>query len=722
MSTKLQLNQIKSRLLFLSPTVKSGIERECNRNDFETFDNKPLGKGGFGEVWKVRNKITNKLFAIKLISKSKVIKDNMVDQINREIEIMYKIDHPYIIKLYNHYEDDDYLYLIMELASKGQLYSLLKRAKKLDEKTVVQFMKEIISSVQYLHSFDPPIIHRDIKLENILLDHDNKAKLGDFGWSNFLETEKTRDTYAGTPEYLAPEMVMKTGHDTGVDIWALGVLIFEMLTGRTPFLGSDVNTLYSDIKNVKIKWTDDFNILAKDLVGKILRFKSQDRLTLDQILSHPWFKDTPLLRQILPFTNPKNQIKSKYYLMTKTNDIKTNMTLSSSTVNVNKNSQVDSNYENENKRISKLKSKRETIREIYDIEKVETEENIRTNLDIDKLKQEIKIKNEEIALLKIEFQKIQQRFSEDNSLSKLKIEEDENLKKLREQEKEAFIKEIDNKTKKLYDTESKLSIVSNENSQLKREINELKSQLAQCQLKKVSQEEEISEMKERIKKIEKDRENEIMDYESKIREMEFKYVNNSSTTTTNINKVIEIANGYIKQISIQIKDKIEKYELVEMERERKEVEFRNGLNEEIEFKLHNIEKGFKEVYSKAIQDELSIINSKTNEINELPYNLEWYQNNLQELYLLKQALSKANEKEKENENLILILKEANETTEYKFNNLSKLNDSLKELLDRTISIKNKLKNAFEESEILFEKYGNGKKLRELLNLKVDFFD
>jgi len=307
------INNIKNRLLILSPTVSEGIERESNKDDFEALDDKALGKGGFGHVWKVRHKGTGKIYAIKVINKDYIRKENMIDQINREIEIMYRTDHPHIIKLYNHYEDDDNFYLIMHCAGKGQLYSQLKRLKRLDERTVAQYMREVISAVKYLHSLKPPIIHRDIKPENVLLDSDGRAKLADFGWSNFYEENKKRETYCGTPEYLAPEMVMKAGHNEAIDIWSLGVLMFELLAGRPPFVyKGDPAALYADIKALKIKWTDDFPLIAKNLISKILKLKPSERPGLDEILEHPWFKETQLLRPLLQIEvyNPENKLRS----------------------------------------------------------------------------------------------------------------------------------------------------------------------------------------------------------------------------------------------------------------------------------------------------------------------------------------------------------------------------------------------------------------------------
>ena len=229
----------------------------------------------------------------------------MTEQIKKEIEIMYRLNHPHIIKLYSHFEDDEDFCLIMEYASRGQLYSFIKKQKQLNQISAKQYIKEIISAVKYLHSLDPPIIHRDIKPENILLDSNGNCKLCDFGWACFdndKNEENNRDNIYGTLEYLAPEVINETTQGKGVDIWALGVLLFEMLTGRPPFkIDKDKLDLYKNNSEMwKINWTDDFPRLAKDLVSKILVLNPDDRPSLDQILSHQWFIDTPSLR---PFLN-----------------------------------------------------------------------------------------------------------------------------------------------------------------------------------------------------------------------------------------------------------------------------------------------------------------------------------------------------------------------------------------------------------------------------------
>ena len=306
------LNNVKNRYLFLSPTVHTGIERECNKNDFYRQGDSYIGKGAFGEVWKVSHKTTGKIYVIKVIDKSSIKGLRLIDQINREIEIMYKLNHPHIIKLINHFEDNEKIYLIMPYASKGQLYSLLRKQVRFDQRTAAQYMREVLEAVRYIHSFSPKIIHRDIKPENLLLDENYRVLLSDFGWSNFLDENEFRKTFCGTPEYLSPEMAKKEGHNEMVDIWAMGVLMFEFLAGYPPFFGSCPKELYNNIKKLKIEWPVDFPPLAKNLITKILKINPSERLSINEILDHAWFTQNPPLRHVLTnyLTNEKDILKS----------------------------------------------------------------------------------------------------------------------------------------------------------------------------------------------------------------------------------------------------------------------------------------------------------------------------------------------------------------------------------------------------------------------------
>ena len=291
-----KLNKVKKRCLILSPTVNAGLEPESKITDFEK--DKEIGKGGFGLVWKVIHKKTQKVYCIKVIEKAGIIQQKLEAQMNREIEIMYILNHPHCLRLKNHFEDDQNFYLVMPLAHKGQLYRVLRKFRKFDERTAAQILRETISALQYLHSFKPPIIHRDIKPENLLLNNGGRVLLADFGWSNFSDGD-VRKTFCGTPEYIAPEMLLKKGHDTRVDIWSVGVLMFELLAGYSPFVAKNNQDLYQNIRRLKIQWPKDMPPLAKNLIGKILKLNPLDRPSLQEILDHQWFKQTKMIKPLL---------------------------------------------------------------------------------------------------------------------------------------------------------------------------------------------------------------------------------------------------------------------------------------------------------------------------------------------------------------------------------------------------------------------------------------
>ena len=312
-----KLNKVKKRVLILSPTVNAGLEPESKISDFEK--EKEIGKGGFGLVWKVIHKKTQKVYCIKVIQKSGIIEQKLVDQMNREIEIMYILNHPHCLRLKNHFEDDNNFYLVMPLATKGQLYRVLKKFRKFDERTAAQILRETISALQYLHSFNPPIIHRDIKPENLLLNEGGRILLADFGWSNFNDGE-IRKTFCGTPEYIAPEMLLKKGHDTRVDIWSVGVLMFELLSGYSPFVAKSNQELYQNIRRLKIQWPKDMQPLAKNLIGKILKLNPLDRPSLQEILNHQWFQQTKIIKPLLE--NNLNTTKDllAYHMLSEVNE------------------------------------------------------------------------------------------------------------------------------------------------------------------------------------------------------------------------------------------------------------------------------------------------------------------------------------------------------------------------------------------------------------------
>ena len=286
----IRVNKVVSRFLPITKSVLEGLEPEPKITDFTLI--KELGEGSFSRVLLVQHNITQAQYAIKAIDKRN--KDNIEekDYFKREAEIMYRINHPNIVKLYGHFEDNTYCYFIMEYMSGGNAYSLVPKygQRKISPKTAASILKDVISATYYLHHMYPPIIHRDIKPENVLINSEMKAKLTDFGWSNYLnKSNMKRMTMCGTPIYLAPELVNNYGHDHRVDIWCIGVLMFELLTGQPPWIGEDVSTLKYNISNMKIRWPKNMDPDAVDLLKKTLRYNPDERISLRNMLMHPFF-------------------------------------------------------------------------------------------------------------------------------------------------------------------------------------------------------------------------------------------------------------------------------------------------------------------------------------------------------------------------------------------------------------------------------------------------
>ena len=288
-SNKPILNNVKNRFLPIPQSALKGLEPEPKIKDFEIL--KELGCGSFGRVFLARHIKTKVKYAIKAIDKQNKTNIEEKPDFRRELEVMYKIHHPNVVKLFGHFEDNKYCYFIMEYISKGNVYNLitLDKKKQLSTKVVATIMKDVISAAYFLHNMNPPIIHRDIKPENVLLNEGIVAKLTDFGWSNYIQEDKERRTVCGTPIYLAPEIIKEQGHDERVDIWCIGVLLFELITGSVPFKGNDIETLKSNILHLKISWPKEMNPDAKDLISKILKLDPSQRLPLEDILEHPFF-------------------------------------------------------------------------------------------------------------------------------------------------------------------------------------------------------------------------------------------------------------------------------------------------------------------------------------------------------------------------------------------------------------------------------------------------
>ena len=314
-ANKIELNKLTQRFLPVPMNVIKGLEPEPKIKDFDMI--KELGVGSFGRVILVSHKKTKAQFAIKAIDKRN--KTNIEDKpyFRRELEVMYKIHHPNVVKLFGHFEDEKYCYFLMEYIGKGSVYNLINKQKiSFSTQQVASIIKDVISAVYFLHNMDPPIIHRDIKQENVLLTENDVAKLTDFGWSNYIEEDEVRKTVCGTPIYLAPEIIKQQGHDEHVDIWCIGVLLFELITGQVPFQGKDLDTLKRNILNLRIAWPKDINPDAKNLISQILKSDPAQRISLEKMIQHhfllKYFPNAPNSLIL-----PNESIKYKTFIVSK---------------------------------------------------------------------------------------------------------------------------------------------------------------------------------------------------------------------------------------------------------------------------------------------------------------------------------------------------------------------------------------------------------------------
>lgn len=246
---------------------------------------KRLGAGKFGSVYVARERRTGFIFALKVLDKAQLVKHRVEHQLRREIEIQSHCRHVNILRLYNFFFDDHRVYLMLEMAPGGELYALLQSRRTFSEARSAWYIKQMVEAMLYCHKKN--IIHRDIKPENILIGMRDTLKIADFGWAVHAPTSR-RDTFCGTLDYLPPEMVGNKRYTNRVDVWGLGVLLYEFLVGKPPFEDSSEKATFKKIKVSKPNFPPNLSKEAKDLITKMLNKNAQERPTLDDVLQHPW--------------------------------------------------------------------------------------------------------------------------------------------------------------------------------------------------------------------------------------------------------------------------------------------------------------------------------------------------------------------------------------------------------------------------------------------------
>ena len=289
--------KLSQKFIFITPGIfhenNEDFPKKFSVEDFtkvtDGFLPIELGSGAYGRVYLVRHNETKEEYALKVIEKKKLrnMYENF-DIIYNEIKIQSKLEHPNIIKLYSMDETDNEINIIMEYAKNGNLYQLITRNKTgFSEKIAFQYFIQVVNAVYFLH--ENQIIHRDIKPENLLIGENNTIKLCDFGWAKNLSL-KNRSSYCGTVEYMAPEIIESENYDYSVDIWSLGILLYELLMGHSPFKDKTTKNTIVNIKLHELKFDKEISEDCKDLINKLLEVNKEKRLNIKDILTHNFVK------------------------------------------------------------------------------------------------------------------------------------------------------------------------------------------------------------------------------------------------------------------------------------------------------------------------------------------------------------------------------------------------------------------------------------------------
>ncbi|CAD8117035.1 unnamed protein product [Paramecium sonneborni] len=269
---------------------------QVNKNSFQFHY--VIGKGGFGKVWKVEIKKSKQLYAMKEMSKAKVIAKRSVNSVMNERNLLAEYKHPFLINMNYCFQDRHNLYLVMDLLTGGDLRYHISKMRRFKEYQTKFFIACVILSLEYLHNNN--IIHRDLKPENLVLDKQGYVRLTDLGIARTWKPDNSQDT-SGTPGYMAPEVMCRQNHTIAVDYFALGIIGYEFMLGRRPYNGRSRQEIRDQIltRQIQIKKSEipnDWSIEGADFINKLIQRKPINRLGFkgpDEVKNHPWLKNFP---------------------------------------------------------------------------------------------------------------------------------------------------------------------------------------------------------------------------------------------------------------------------------------------------------------------------------------------------------------------------------------------------------------------------------------------
>lgn len=283
--------------VFVEALYQRSEKKHFGPSDFEIL--KLIGKGTFGQVYQVRKKDTRRIYAMKVLQKKVIVQKKEVAHTVGERNILVRTattDSPFIVGLKFSFQTPSELYLVTDYMSGGELFWHLQKEGRFDERRAKFYIAELILAIQHLHNND--IVYRDLKPENILLDANGHIALCDFGLSKAnLTKNDTTNTFCGTTEYLAPEVLLdESGYTKMVDFWSLGVLVFEMCCGWSPFYAEDTQQMYKNIAFGKVRFPrDTLSQEGRNFVKGLLNRNPRHRLgatdDAEELKQHPFFND-----------------------------------------------------------------------------------------------------------------------------------------------------------------------------------------------------------------------------------------------------------------------------------------------------------------------------------------------------------------------------------------------------------------------------------------------
>lgn len=315
--SKMLVDNSSHSSIMSTPSSSSHKER-TSIDDFEII--KPISRGAFGRVFLARKRSTGDLFAIKVLKKLDLLRKNDIERILAERNILITVRNPFVVRFFYSFTSRDYLYLVMEYLNGGDLFSLLKKVGCLEEDVARTYLAELVLALEYLHSLG--IVHRDLKPDNILIAQDGHIKLTDFGLSKIglmnstddLSGADTKDvpdvgsqqdpdildksqrSAVGTPDYLAPEILLGTEHGSAADWWSVGIILFELITGIPPFNAEHPEVIFDNILNKQIPWPsvpEEMSFEAQDLIDRLLVHDPNQRLGAkgaSEVKAHQFFR------------------------------------------------------------------------------------------------------------------------------------------------------------------------------------------------------------------------------------------------------------------------------------------------------------------------------------------------------------------------------------------------------------------------------------------------